>query len=90
MVIRIWQEGDVFSAIGEDSDFSCCKCSHIVQPAESGFACKVHKEIRIFCEGCQNLENRDSYNNEPAKDNLCKIALLRDQEHQHIRFTRKK
>jgi hypothetical protein len=89
MGLKIFQEGNVFSTNGADEDFGCCKCSSIIQKNESGFGCKVMGKERIFCEACQNHENKDDYNNEKEKDCACKIGLLKNREHYHIKFTRK-
>ena len=92
--MRILQEGDLFVATGEDKDFGCCKCSHIIQINEDGFHCKTIKGkegkqdfYRLFCEACQNKWNKTNINLEVA----CLIEQLENNgEHCHTRFTRKK
>jgi hypothetical protein len=91
--MKLFQEGNIFIAEGEDKDFGCCKCSHIIQKNEDGFHCLTIKgknknpaEYRIFCEACQNDWDKTNINTESR----CHLdAIQNNGEHIHTRFIRK-
>jgi hypothetical protein len=90
--MKIWQEGEIFLAEGEDKDFGCCECSSIIQKREDGFHCHTNKRkdkdtiYRIFCEACQNKWNKEKISDKK----FCHLLQLgNEEEHCHTKFTRK-
>jgi hypothetical protein len=80
-MVKVYQEGDVFVSSGDDKDFGCCRCSHIIQRKEAGFKCKD----RVFCEACQSDWNKENLSDNPP----CHFDALRNSgEHEHIKFIR--
>lgn len=71
-------------AKGNDNEFACCKCGKIIETSEYGYACKTDNKKRIFCESCQDI-----WNTTIVSDPECKLDLIKNKEHFHIKFIRR-